>query len=158
MSEEKPEDLIVPEGRLLINMIKANKILIRHIDRMLRSVGTSIVELGILHRIRCMGYTRLTDLAQGDLISKPRVSNILNAMLERGLIDRVKDTGDERVFELAIMEPGEKLYTQSIKILNQFSREFFTGIDLKTANQFMEKLLHRIEEVSVSISSETSED
>ncbi|MFG1519897.1 MAG: MarR family winged helix-turn-helix transcriptional regulator [Thermoplasmataceae archaeon] len=158
MSEEMPDDPIVPEGRLLINMIKANKILIRHIDRMLKLAGTSIVELGILHRIRCMGYTRLTDLAQDDLISKPRVSNILNAMLERGLIDRVKDSRDERVFELAIMEPGEKLYTQSIKSLNQFSREFFTGIDLKTVNQVIEKLLYRIEEVSVNSPSQTSED
>ncbi len=148
MNDEGNNDPLSPEGHLIINIIKTGKILTRYMDRMLRSSGTSVVELGILHRIRNMGCRRLTDLAEDDFISKPRVSNVLNAMVERGLIERVKDTNDERAFELVISKLGEKLYSDSIVLINNFSCEFFKNADLNLMDGVFRDALSRIESVS----------
>ncbi|MGC8506397.1 MAG: MarR family winged helix-turn-helix transcriptional regulator [Thermoplasmata archaeon] len=145
MNNVEQSDPLSPEGHSLINIIKTGKILTRYMDRKLRSIGTSVVELGILHRIRNMGCRRLTDLAEDDFISKPRVSNILNAMVERGLIERVRDASDERSFELAISKSGEKLYSDSIVLINELSRELFKDADLNLTDGIFRDALSRID-------------
>ena len=68
--------------------------------------------------------------------------------MERGLIERVKDTNDERAFELVISKLGEKLYSDSIVLINNFSCEFFKNADLNLMDGVFRDALSRVESVS----------
>jgi DNA-binding MarR family transcriptional regulator len=52
--------------------------------------------------------TKITDLSKAVQMSKPAVSQMLNSLEKKGLIERVMAKSDRRVVYVKLTEPGEK--------------------------------------------------
>jgi len=118
----------------------------------IRSVATenfdiSVEQFHILRYIR-HGYTSVSELAEARNISRPAISQGLDALVTKGLVTRRQSKEDRRCVELELSQEGNTLLDQVFQntrtwmksILESFSRE-----ELELAGHGMEVLKKMIE-------------
>jgi DNA-binding MarR family transcriptional regulator len=79
----------------------------------LRSIATekfeiSVEQFHILRHIR-KGITSVSDLAEVKQISRPAISQAVDALVEKGLISRQQDVDDRRYIKLMLTPAGDDL-------------------------------------------------
>ena len=57
---------------------------------------------------------RMTDISQRMMISKPAATQVVNRLVERGLVERASDENDRRVVYIRATEAGRAFYEQEI--------------------------------------------
>ncbi len=70
--------------------------------------GISVEQFHILRHIR-RGYTSVSELAEARQISRPAISQAVEALVEKDLISRRQDSADRRFVHLALTPTGENL-------------------------------------------------
>jgi DNA-binding MarR family transcriptional regulator len=123
-----------------------------YIRARIRSVATenfdiSVEQFHILRYIR-RGYTSVSELAEARNISRPAISQGLDALVTKGLVTRRQSKEDRRCVELELSQEGNTLLDQVFQntrawmksILESFSRE-----ELELARHGMEVLKKMIE-------------
>jgi DNA-binding MarR family transcriptional regulator len=71
----------------------------------------SVEQFHILRHIR-KGITSVSDLAEVKRISRPAISQGVDALVEKGLISRRQETGDRRFVHLQLTQQGDTLLNQ----------------------------------------------
>jgi DNA-binding MarR family transcriptional regulator len=67
----------------------------------------SMKEYDVLYTLsKCPEPIRLTDLNRHVLLSQPALSRMVDRLADRGLVDRVVDSGDRRVVRLSLTDDG----------------------------------------------------
>lgn len=82
----------------------------------LRSIASekfsiSVEQFHILRHIR-RGITSVSELADVKRISRPAISQAVEALVEKGLITRQQEPGDRRFVKLALTPEGDELLSQ----------------------------------------------
>ncbi len=71
----------------------------------------SVEQFHVLRHIR-KGLTSVKDIAEARQISRPAISQVADALVEKGLITRRQEAGDRRFVHLALTPQGEHLLTR----------------------------------------------
>ena len=78
-----------------------------------RDIGLSMPQLGALFHISRMG-SRVTDLGEHLGVSSAAASQMLDHLVQQGLISRAEDPSDRRVKQLSLTEKGQQILQESI--------------------------------------------
>ena len=57
---------------------------------------------------------RMTDISQRMMISKPAATQVVNRLVERGLVERASDENDRRIVYIRATEAGRAFYEREI--------------------------------------------
>lgn len=85
------------------------------VERALKEFGISRAQLGVLHFLDVEGDESMTvnKLREVLIDDSPNVSRILNKMVDKGLVRKERQSGDQRVVHIALTEKGRQLHEQA---------------------------------------------
>lgn len=85
------------------------------VERALKEFGISRGQLGVLHFLDVEGDESMTvnKLREVLIDDSPNVSRILNKMVDKGLVRKERQSGDQRVVHIALTEKGRQLHEQA---------------------------------------------
>lgn len=78
----------------------------RHSSWIEKHCGVTGAQLWILQELQDAPGLRVTDVAERLAIHQTTTSNLLNALLEKGYIEKVRDLEDQRVVKLVLSKRG----------------------------------------------------
>jgi DNA-binding MarR family transcriptional regulator len=92
------------------------------------------------------------DLTQGDVASRcfvrpATLTSVVDALEEAGLLNRLRDTGDRRVFRLRITAPGRQLLHQTRALIDEEMGPVFSGLTSKdevVVRRFLTNVIKRL--------------
>lgn len=102
----------------------------------------SVEQFHVLRHIR-RGDSSISDLAESKNISRPAMSQAVNALVNKGLIIRSPDTKDRRHIRLALTDSGNALLDAIFEDTRQWMMESLSSLsdsELQTLTQAMESL------------------
>lgn len=70
-------------------------------------------------------------------------SQVVRALQRRGLIMRIEDPDDARVWRLRLTGDGRELAERAVKVMDALDDEFFAEINRTTAVRVLRRLAHR---------------
>ncbi|HJV75157.1 MAG TPA: MarR family transcriptional regulator [Noviherbaspirillum sp.] len=85
----------------------------RHSARIEKQCGVSGAELWILKELSETPGLRVGEIANRLAIHQTTTSNLLDALVKRGYVVKMRDTGDQRVVRLTLSEQGAALIQRS---------------------------------------------
>lgn len=108
----------------------------------------------ILRHIHLAGECTSSELAETFEVNKSAITAIINRMVDRGIIQRIRDEDDRRVVYLSLTKEGEKLYLDAQdrvrllveSIITQFEEQEITSF-LNTYEKLAQILIHKKEEL-----------
>lgn len=85
------------------------------VERALKEFGVSREQLGVLHYLDTAAVDKLTvtELRKMLIDDSPNVSRILNKMVDKGLVRKERQSGDQRVVHISLTEKGRQLHKQA---------------------------------------------
>ncbi|NIV34572.1 MAG: MarR family transcriptional regulator [Anaerolineae bacterium] len=86
----------------------------RHLLCYARDHGLSMSQLGALFHIHRMGHSGVTDLGEHLGVSSPAASQMLDRLVEQGLILRTEDPSDRRAKQIVLTEEGLRVLQESM--------------------------------------------
>ncbi len=78
--------------------------------------------LGVLVALRDRGPMRVTDLAAGEHVAQPTMTNLVGKLAEQGWVERQADLGDGRVVNVAITPAGLGVLERAVELRDQAFR------------------------------------
>lgn len=112
---------------------------LRHIDGIIKQKGREILndymitppQFIALHSLYEKGDTTIGDLSSRMFLACSTTTDLIDRMEKARLVERVKDTKDRRIVRIHLLEEGEKIIKDVIKmrqeyvdgVLNNFSAE-----------------------------------
>lgn len=87
----------------------------------------TVEQFQVLRRIR-RGHTSVSQLAEAGLTTRSSVSKAVDALVRRGLIERVPDPHDRRHIGLRLTGEGERLLTSLFDQTSRWLAEKFTTL------------------------------
>ena len=82
-----------------------------HVDELTRSFGMPFSHIQILVMLSS-GDITIGDISSTLGIAKPNITPLLDALTERGLVERIRGTGDKRIVNVHLTEEGHKMIRQ----------------------------------------------
>lgn len=96
-----PEDVAGTAAALRLSVGRLS----RHMRRR-SSGGHTLTQLGILATLDRQGPTTLGDLATGEAVAKPTVTKAIGGLIDDGLVEKVPDPSDGRVWYAHLTDAG----------------------------------------------------
>ncbi|HDD55538.1 MAG TPA: MarR family transcriptional regulator [Chloroflexi bacterium] len=79
-----------------------------------RKKGLRMSVIGTLHHLRRAGHVGVSDLGEHLGVSSAAASQMLDRLVEEGLITRVEDPEDRRMKRIALTERGSEILEESV--------------------------------------------
>ena len=95
----------------------------RHLLCYARESGLSMSQLGALFHIHRMGHSGVTDLGEHLGVTSPAASQMLDRLVEQGLILRTEDPSDRRAKQIVLTEEGLRVLEQSMPARQMWLQE-----------------------------------
>jgi DNA-binding MarR family transcriptional regulator len=99
----------LPEGAMLApagELAAAMEGITRLTRRLSPSTGLSMTAVGTLSTLERSGPRRLTELATGEAVSQPAMTQLISRLEDAGLVRRENDDPDRRVVRVHITDEG----------------------------------------------------
>ncbi|WP_202437290.1 MarR family transcriptional regulator [Streptomyces sp. SID5910] len=94
------------------DLIIAVEQMVRYVRHSARAGGLSIAASSALGRLGREGPQRLTDLARGEGVSQPNMTQLVTRMERAGLVRRVADRSDGRGVLVEITAAGQEVFAR----------------------------------------------
>ncbi len=149
------------EESLIIRLIAVGEALKRRRDKICQELGISAQQwLILLHLAKDPNLAFFTkekhrkpllasEIARSLDVSRPNVTKLLNVLLEKGLIEQVKDRNDHRRKRIELSEAGRSLVESLQPMRLQLNEQLFEGFDrqeMQAALRFLDNCLARLDE------------
>ena len=92
----------------------------RHVLCYARESGLSMSQLGALFHVHRMGHSGVTDLGEHLGVSSPAASQMLDRLVEQGLILRTEDPSDRRAKQIVLTDEGLRVLRESMPARQQW--------------------------------------
>lgn len=79
-----------------------------------------------------------SELADSLRTSRPSITNILKALIKKGLVKQFEDENDRRLKRLRLTEQGERLVREIEPLRKSVNEEFFTLFNTEEKHTFLE--------------------
>lgn len=122
----------------------AGKLLMQRVSESLKPSGLTIQEYGLLRIISIEGPVTQNAFAAKWAIDRTTVTEIVDALEERGVIVRLKSKTDRRYNELHLTPAGKKLLARVVKIVDKANEEFLHPLNEDQWRVFRESLVKLI--------------
>ena len=86
----------------------------RNFIRYARESGLSMSQLGALFHLNRMGISAVTDLGEHLGVTSAAASQMLERLVQQGLIVRTEDPHDRRVKQITLTDEGQRVLEESI--------------------------------------------
>ena len=85
------------------------------VERALKEFGISREQLSVLHYLDTEATEPMTvnELRETLIDDRPNVSRILNKMVDKGLVRKERQSGDQRVVHISLTEKGRRLHQRA---------------------------------------------
>jgi DNA-binding MarR family transcriptional regulator len=100
----------------------------RHLLCYARESGLSMSQLGALFHIHRMGHSGVTDLGEHLGVTSPAASQMLDRLVEQGLILRTEDPSDRRAKQIVLTEEGLRVLEQSMPARQMWLQELAAAL------------------------------
>ena len=119
--EELKHEFVTPQQRVATNIIFTSNWLLSKIANSLKPTGLSLQQLNVLSILNGQpGKTATVNLIKNRLIDRmPNVSRLVNKLMEKGLIEKERNTADQRVVYIKLTGKGEKIREEGRRIINK---------------------------------------
>lgn len=148
MSESAaPDDLAAACGARLATLLpRLARLLARQLKQQELPAGLSVPQYQMLRALR--RRDRLpSELARLFMVSMPTVSRAVNALVAKGLVERLQDPDDGRSVRLRITTAGLRACARADQIASQTAARLVEGLD----RQALERVLTTLEELENGI-------
>jgi DNA-binding MarR family transcriptional regulator len=123
-------------NRLRVEMIDA-------LDRKLDTYGISAPQLIVLSSLASGEARSAAALCKSISYDPGAMTRMIDRLEQRGLIRRVRDTGDRRLTNLQMTDEGKSLYPKLLQAKDEVQAQFLRGFS-KEEVQMLEGLLDRM--------------
>lgn len=125
----------------------------RHFVRYARDSGLSMSQLGALFHLHRRGIMGVTDLGEHLGVTSAAASQMLERLVQQGLIQRSEDPHDRRVKQIVLTEKGSLALKESIHARQSWLEEVAVCLsesDKKQISEALEILIESTEPVGKS--------
>ncbi|RDI67086.1 MarR family winged helix-turn-helix transcriptional regulator [Nocardia pseudobrasiliensis] len=141
-------------GEVAAALVEVAATLVRHLPQ---RQGVSLTTLTTLGRLEREGPARLTALAAAEGVAQPSMTQLIQRLQQRGLVERVRDPEDGRACLIAVTDTGQRLLAEHrrsrdiwltglVANLPAAEREAL-GSALRVATPIVRKMIPHFEEV-----------
>lgn len=141
LEEELKHEFVTPQQRVATNIIFTSNWLLNKIANALRPTDLSLQQLNVLSILNGQpGKTATVNLIKDRLIDRmPNVSRLVNKLMEKGFIEKERNSTDQRVVYIKLTEKGAKAREEGRKIINK-GIIHFTNEQADSLNSLLEQL------------------
>lgn len=141
LEEELKHEFVTRQQRVATNIIFTSNWLLNKIANALKPTGLSLQQLNVLSILNGQpGKTATVNLIKDRLIDRmPNVSRLLNKLMEKGFIEKERNSTDQRVVYIKLTEKGAKAREEGRKIINKGIINF-TNEQADSLNSLLEQL------------------
>jgi len=141
IEEELKHEFVSPQQRAFTNIIFTSNWVLNKIAISLKSTGLSLQQFNALSILDGQpNKTATVNLIKDRLIDRmPNVSRLLNKLMEKGLIEKQRDTSDQRVVYIKITPNGMKA--------KKAAREMINGVIIDLTDEQADALNSLLEKV-----------
>lgn len=93
-----------------------------------RENGLSMSMIGTLFHLNLRGHTGVSDLGQHLGVSSAAASQMLDRLVEEGLIERTEDPDDRRMKKISLTEKGCQIFRESLSARLRWLDELEKGL------------------------------
>ena len=125
----------------------------RAFDRRAASLGVTRAQWKVLFRLNREPGLRQVDLADKLDVEPITLCRIVDRLEESGLVERRRDPGDRRAWQLFLTEAAQPISRQLRALGDQLIAEAFAGIssaDIDTARTVMARVRHNLADLPAS--------
>jgi DNA-binding MarR family transcriptional regulator len=87
----------------------------RDFSAFMRNSGLSMPQVSLLSRLYYQGQCGVTDIADHLAVTSPAASQMVERLVQQGLLERNEDPNDRRAKQIALSPPGRQLIQDSIE-------------------------------------------
>lgn len=141
IEEELKHEFVSPQQRAFTNIIFTSNWVLNKIAVALKPTGLSLQQFNALSILDGQANkTATVNLIKDRLIDRmPNVSRLLNKLMEKGLIEKQRDTSDQRVVYIKITQNGINA--------KKVGREMIDGVVIDLNNEQSDLLNNLLEKV-----------
>jgi DNA-binding MarR family transcriptional regulator len=99
----------------------------------------SVEQFHILRHVR-RGVSSVSELAAAKNISRPAISQSVEALVQKGLLTRIQSTQDRRCIKLALTVAGNNLLDTVFKKTRSWMKERMSGLTADEFNNIMKAM------------------
>jgi DNA-binding MarR family transcriptional regulator len=125
----------------LVNRVRVE--MIDALDRKLADYDISAPQLIVLSSLANGEGTSAAGLCKSISYDPGAMTRMIDRLEQRGLIRRVRDTGDRRLTNLQMTDEGKRLYPRLLALKDEVQAQFLRGFS-KEEIQMLEGLLNRM--------------
>lgn len=128
-----PEAMTRPEPSLLY-LVKQVELAVRaQLDDVVRPAGLTTAQYTAMTVLERHPDMTSAHLARNSFVTAQSMADLVNALVERGLIDRHRDLKDRRRLVLALTERGRDVLAECREPVLQLERRMISGLDTESA-------------------------
>lgn len=102
------------------------------IESALKPLGLTGLQMTVLNMLKNRGGSSSAELSRRFFKTPQAMGQLLNPLLEQGLIQRAEDPVNRRVLRLTLTESGRKAYATGDAAMRRLEREVFSRFDAET--------------------------
>ncbi len=102
------------------------------IESALKPSGLTGLQMTVLNMIKNRGGSSSAELSRRFFKTPQAMGQLLNPLLEQGLLQRAEDPGNRRVLRLTLTDTGRKAYATGDAAMRRLEREVFSRFDADT--------------------------
>ena len=124
----------------------------QHLIQYARKEGLSMSQLGTLFHLDKMGTSGVTDLGDHLGVTSAAASQMLERLVDEGLIQRLEDPDDRRMKKITLTEKGSRVLKESVSARLGWLEELTEKLTEKEKKQItsaMELIILKAKEINV---------
>lgn len=126
--------------KVLVSLRRILRAIDLHSKNLVQQQGLTVPQLIVLRAIENLGTPSISDVAKAVSLSNATMSAILDRMVKRGYVDRVRSTIDKRKVQVQITPVGESLLARSPSPLHEQFMQRFGQLKEWEQNQILASL------------------
>ncbi|MBX9671679.1 MAG: MarR family transcriptional regulator [Candidatus Obscuribacterales bacterium] len=121
-----PSELQQSPGFLLN---QSARLISRRLTEALEPLGLTLQNFGLLRVISLQGPLTQNQVAENYSMDRTTVTELVDGLEERGLVQRLKNPNDRRSNQLFMTPQGRRVLTRAIRVVEKSNRQFLSVLD-----------------------------
>lgn len=153
--DSETTDIASLDRALAYQVQRTARLLRQHLAVVLRAEGAEVSpeQFTILYRIVTEPGCKQADLADRVLVDRPNISRHIDALVNRGLVDRDADTADRRRHSLRVTVRGQRIFESLAPAIIRERNVLYAGVAGDELERFLGVLDALTERATLRISS-----
>ncbi|MDR7094593.1 MarR family winged helix-turn-helix transcriptional regulator [Hydrogenophaga laconesensis] len=133
-SQDMPGAELVPPANMRSSwlLVHASHAVRMKIESALKPCGLTGLQMSVLNMIKNRGGSSSAELSRRFFKTPQAMGQLLNPLLEQGLIQRAEDPDNRRVLRLTLTDAGRKAYATGDAAMRRLERDVFSRFDDET--------------------------